>query len=168
MSISKNSEDPEKAMQYMNLLYSDKDLINLFTNGIEGKHYVKTSDNMIAKPDGVTETGYMFNQWEVGNNFLSSIWKGEDPQIWDKMKEFNKSAVRSNAMGFTFNAVPVKTEIAAVSNVINQYRIGLETGMLDQADNLPEFNAKLKTAGLDKIIAEKQKQLDAWVKVNNN
>jgi putative aldouronate transport system substrate-binding protein len=58
---------------------------------------------------------------------------------------------------------PVKTELAAATNVINQYKVGLESGTLDPALTA-EFNAKLKTAGLDKIIAEKQKQIDAWAK----
>lgn len=164
MSISKNSGNPEKAMQFMDLMYSDPAIVNLLDNGIEGKHYVKKSDNLIALPDGVTETGYMFNQWELGNNYLASVWEGEDPQIWEKMQAFNKSAIRSKAMGFTFDANPVKTEIAAVTNVMNQFRVGLETGTLDPAVNLPEFNKKLKAAGMDKIIVEKQKQLDAWAK----
>ncbi|MFD0693519.1 ABC transporter substrate-binding protein [Paenibacillus sp. GCM10027628] len=164
MSISKNSGNPEKAMQFMNLMYADPAIVNLIDNGIEGKHYVKKSDQMIAMPDGVQETGYLFNQWELGNNFLAKVWEGDDPQIWEKMKAFNKSAIRSKALGFTFDAEPVKTEIAAVTNVVNQFNVGLGTGTLDPAANLPEFNAKLKSAGLDKIIAEKQKQLDAWAK----
>lgn len=165
MSISKNSGNPDKAMQFMNLMYSDPSIVNLISNGIEGKHYVKKG-NMIAMPDGAKETGYMLNQWELGNNFLNNVWEGEDPKIWEKMQEFNKSAIRSKALGFTFDANPVKTEIAAVTNVSNQFRVGLETGTLDPAENLPEFNSKLKAAGLDKIIAEKQKQLDAWAKAS--
>ncbi|MFD0620540.1 ABC transporter substrate-binding protein [Paenibacillus sp. GCM10027629] len=166
MSISKNSGNPDKAMQFLNLMYSDPAIVNLLDNGIEGKHYVKKSESMIAMPDGATQTGYMFNQWEIGNNYLSYVWEGEDPQIWEKMQAFNKSAVRSKAMGFTFDANPVKTEIAAVTNVMNQFRVGLETGTLDPAANLPEFNNKMKAAGLDKIIAEKQKQLDAWAQAS--
>lgn len=163
MSITKNSDNPERAMDFMNLMYTDKDIVNLIDNGIEGKHYVKKSDNLIAKPAGMKESGYMLNQWEVGNNFLSYIWEGENPQIWELMQQFNKSSIRSKALGFTFNVDPVKTEVAAATNALNQYRIGLETGTIDTA-MLQEFNAKLKSAGLDKIIAEKQKQLDAWAK----
>ncbi|MGO4495757.1 ABC transporter substrate-binding protein [Paenibacillus sp. 2RAB27] len=164
MSISKNSGNPERAMQFMNLLYTDKNLVNLIDNGIEGKHYVKKSDTIIAKPDGKTETGYYLNEWEIGNNFLAYVWEGEDPQIWDNMQKFNKSAFKSKALGFTFDVEPVKTEIAAAMNVLNQYRVGLETGTLDPKLSLQEFNSKLKASGLDKIIAEKQKQLDVWAK----
>lgn len=163
MSIAKNSGNQEKAMQFMNMMYTDKNIANLISNGIEGKHYVKKSDNMIAPPPGVTESGYLFNQWEVGNNYLTSVWEGTDPKIWEQMKAFKDAAVKSKALGFTPDFEAIKTEVAAVTNVINQYKVGLETGTLDPS-LLPEFNTKLKAAGMDKIIAEKQKQLDAWVK----
>ncbi|MCH1624362.1 ABC transporter substrate-binding protein [Ferdinandcohnia quinoae] len=164
MAIARNSENPEKAMEMMNLLYTDKDIMNLIANGIEGKHYQVKDDGTIKLPDGVTESNYVFNQWLIGNNFLTYPWEGNSPQLWDEMKEFNESAIVSPALGFTFNPDPVKTEIAACTNVLNQYKAGLATGTLDPDKSLPEFNKKLKEAGIDKIIAEKQKQFDAWKK----
>ncbi|MNP84439.1 hypothetical protein D3C76_1837450 [compost metagenome] len=53
-----------------------------------------------------------------------------------------------------------------MGNVIAQYYLPLETGSVDPEEILPQFIAKLKTAGIDKVIAEKQKQLDEWVKSN--
>jgi putative aldouronate transport system substrate-binding protein len=165
ISITKNSEDPERAMQFMNLMYTDKDIANLISLGVEGKHYVVKHDNIIALPEGVTQSGYSFNQWELGNNFLTYVWEGKAPDIWDQMKKFNDNAIKSTAIGFTFNVEPVKTEIAAATNVLNQYKIGLESGTLDPALTA-EFNTKLKSAGLDKIIVEKQKQFDTWLKAS--
>jgi putative aldouronate transport system substrate-binding protein len=69
-------------------------------------------------------------------------------------------------MGFSFDQEPVKTEVAAVQNVMAQYRKALENGASDPVTILPEYQAKLRAAGLDKIIAEKQKQLDAWAAEN--
>ncbi|MEC0266361.1 ABC transporter substrate-binding protein [Paenibacillus anseongense] len=164
--IPQNSAYPERAMMLLNLLYTDKDLINLLDWGIEGKHYVKVSDNMIDFPPGIDakNSGYYLGlSWIFGNQFLSYVFKGDDPDIWKKMDEFNKSAKKSKALGFNFNTESVKTEITAVTNVVNQYQKGLETGTLDPDKALPDYNAKLKSAGIDKIIQEKQKQLDAWV-----
>lgn len=166
-SIPKNSKDPARAMMLLNLLYSDKQLYNLFTWGIEGKHYVKKSDNVIDYPPGVDiqNLGYNFGTpYMSGNQFLSYTWTTEDPDIWKKMDEFNKSAKKSKALGFSFDVDKVKTELAAVNNVLTEYRVGLETGTLDPAENLPKFIDKLKAAGSDKIISEKQKQLDEWAK----
>ncbi|GIO16612.1 ABC transporter substrate-binding protein [Cohnella xylanilytica] len=164
LSIPKNSKNPERAMQLMNLLYTDADVINLLDNGIEGKHYVKTEKGQIKVPDG-TKSGYTFNQWEVGNAALTYTWEGTDPDHWNQLKQFNKEATYSPALGFSFDATPVKTEVAAVTNVVNQYRSGLDSGSLDPKV-LTDFVSKLKQAGGDKIIAEKQKQLDAFLAVN--
>ncbi|WP_261302061.1 ABC transporter substrate-binding protein [Paenibacillus andongensis] len=167
--IPRNSTNPERAMMLLNLLYTDKDLINLLDWGIEGKHYVKVSDNMIDFPQGVdakTSGYYMGLGWMFGNQFLSYVFKGDDPDIWKKTAEFNKNAKKSKALGFNFNAEPVKTEITAVTNVNNQYQKGVETGTLDPDKALPDYIAKLKSAGIDKIVAEKQKQLDEWAKTS--
>ncbi|MDQ6419511.1 ABC transporter substrate-binding protein [Paenibacillus sp. LHD-117] len=164
-SVARNSKDPDRAMMLLNLMYTDKDLINLLDYGIEGKHYEKVSDNIIDYPQGVdaTNSGYNLQMgWMFGNQSLSYIWNGDDPELWNQLADFNRSATKSKALGFTFNADAVKTEIAAVTNVQNQYKVALETGMIDPASKLPEFIKQLKSAGIDKIVAEKQKQLDAW------
>ncbi|MEH7336558.1 ABC transporter substrate-binding protein [Neobacillus drentensis] len=164
LSIARNSQNPEKTMEFINLLYTDKDIMNLLDLGVEGKHYVKNTDGTIKLPEGVKESKYVFNQWEIGNNFLTYPWEGNPANYWDIMKKHNESAVFSPAFGFTFNPDPVKTEIAASTNVLNQYKLGLESGTLDPEKSLPEFNSKLKASGLEKIIAEKQKQFDKWNK----
>jgi putative aldouronate transport system substrate-binding protein len=164
LSIARNSQNPEKAMEVINLLYTDKDVMNLLANGIEGKHYEVKPEGVISLPEGVTESNYVFGQWQIGNNFLTYPWEGNDSDYWEQMKQHNDSAIFSPAFGFTFNPDPVKTEVAAAMNVLNQYRVGIETGTLDPDKSLPEFNKKLKDAGLEKIIAEKQKQYDEWKK----
>ncbi|CAM4226018.1 ABC transporter substrate-binding protein [Paenibacillus alkaliterrae] len=164
MSIPKNTQDPDRAAQLLNLLYTDKDIANLIANGIEGKHYVDAGNGQIKAPE--VASNYVFNQWQVGNNALAKVWEGTAPDLWEQTKAFNKSANFSKALGFSFDSSPVKTEVAAVANVNNQYKAGLESGTIDPA-KLDEFISKLKAAGLDKIIAEKQKQLDQWAIENN-
>lgn len=167
-TIAQQSENPERAMMMLNLLYTNKELANLFAWGIEGKHYVKISDNQIDYPEGVDSksVGYNTSLLTVPNQMITYVFKGDDPDLREKTKAFNASAIKSKALGFSFNSEPVKNEATAVSNVIEQYKKMLETGTVDPADKLDEFNKKLKAAGIEKIIAEKQKQLDAWAAAN--
>jgi putative aldouronate transport system substrate-binding protein len=166
-TIPHNSKIPEKAMQFMNLMYTDPDIVNLFDWGIEGVHYVKASDGTIDYPEGVTamNSGWNLNQgWMFGNQFLSHIWKGDSTTLWKDVDNFNKVAVQSKAIGFTFDASKFKTEMAALNNLKEQYKFGLESGSMDPEVMLPEFISKLKAAGIDEVIAEKQRQLDEWAK----
>ncbi|NOU72260.1 extracellular solute-binding protein [Paenibacillus sp. LMG 31458] len=168
-AIPNTSKDPERAMMFLNLLYTDKQLLNLLDWGIEGKHYAKAGDNIIDYPQGVdaASVGYNLNlPWMFGNQLNSYIWKTEDPKIWDRYKEFNTGAQKSIALGFVFDPEKVKNEIAATNNVATQFTGGLYTGTIDPEKFVPEFVTKLKAAGMDKIIAEKQKQLDEWAKTN--
>ncbi|TXK77415.1 ABC transporter substrate-binding protein [Paenibacillus sp. N3.4] len=162
LGISTTSEDPERAMILINLLHTDKVLNNLLNFGIEGVHYEKVSDNIIKATDA-TKNYNPGASWMFGNQFLNYIWETEDPQKWDKFKEFNKDAKKSPGLGFTFNAEPVKTEVAALVNVGKEYDPPLDTGSVDSEKILPKYREKLKAAGLDKILAEKQKQLDAFL-----
>ena len=68
----------------------------------------------------------------------------------------------SPILGFAFNPEPVKTEIAQCQAVSKEYMPILGTGSADLATKLPEFLDKLNKAGSEKIVAEIQKQIDAW------
>ena len=89
----------------------------------------------------------------------------EPADIFDQMKEANASASKSLALGFQFDAGPVADQMAACANVVSQYYIPLIMGDADIDAVLPEFQQALHTAGIDDIIAEKQRQLDAWLAI---
>lgn len=57
-AIPANSEKPERAMEVLDLLYNDPEASNLFTNGVEGVHYVYTDDSkqVIDYPEGKEAT----------------------------------------------------------------------------------------------------------------
>lgn len=168
LAISRTSQNPEKAMEVINLLHSDRYVNNLLNFGIEGEHYVRKegSDHIISLPEGIDPNNRTYNpgaQWQLGNQFLNDLWDNEDPQKWEKFKEFNARGVKSPALGFTFNSQSVKNEIAAVNNVNKQFKPALTSGAVNPDEMLPKYAEKLKAAGIDKIIAEKQKQLDAFL-----
>jgi putative aldouronate transport system substrate-binding protein len=162
LGISSTSDDPARAMMFINLLHTDHELNNLLNFGIEGVHYEKVSTNII-KATNATKNYNPGASWMFGNQFLNYIWETEDPQKWEKFKAFNEDAKKSPGLGFTFNAEPVKTEVAALVNVGKEYDPALDTGSVDSDKVLPKYREKLKAAGLEKILAEKQKQLDAFL-----
>jgi len=161
LGISSTSKDPARAMMLINLLHTDKEINNLLNFGIEGEHYTRNGEIITA-----TDSTANYNPgsaWMFGNQFLNYVWDTEDPDKWAKFKEFNQNAKVSPALGFVFNSEPVKAEVGALANVIRQYQRALETGSLDVDKILAEYEAKLKDAGVDKVIAEKQKQFDEFL-----
>lgn len=166
-AIPTNSENPEKAMAFMNLMYSDKDISNLLIYGIKDVHYkvIDEANGIIDYADGTDATNSKYPGglgWGWPNQFLGYIWNGNPADYWTQMDTFNKTATPSGALGFVFDAANVATEMAACTNVIDQYKNALMGGVIDPDEALPKFVQELKDAGIDNIIAEKQKQLDAW------
>ncbi len=169
-TIPHNSQNPEAAMKFLNLMYTDPTLVNLLCYGIEGEHYVVTdqANDIIDYPEGITAATKKYDNslaWTWGNMLIGHRWNGNVPN--QEMIDFNKAAIQSKALGFVFDTNAVQNEITACSNVVARYAVGLEWGKLDPDATLPAFQKELHDAGIDAIIAEAQKQLDAWAESKN-
>lgn len=166
--INSQCEDPVTAMKVLNLFYTNKEIQNLLAWGIEGEHYemVDEEQGIIRYPDGKDAGSVGYYQWtkfSFQNNFLQYLMEGTSPTQWKEIEAFNNEAMVSGALGFTFNSASVSTQVAACTNVVNEYAKALLNGQLDPETELPAFIEKLKASGIDEIIAEKQSQLDAWL-----
>jgi putative aldouronate transport system substrate-binding protein len=170
-AIPVTCKNPEKTALFLDKLYTDPVVWNLLNWGIEGKHYKKLTNNIATYADGVnpSNSGYLMNlTWFYGNSLVQGglMWEGNADDINQQMREFNRTSMKSKAMGFNFDTTPVRNAITSVHNVINEYRLALGMGLMDVDETLPRFKRALKDAGIDEIIAEKQKQLDAWASAN--
>lgn len=74
--IPASCEKPEKAMQILELLYTDPEIANIFANGLEGEHWVYADEenNVIDYPEGkdANSTGYTVFSWSVPNQLINS------------------------------------------------------------------------------------------------
>ncbi len=160
--IPSSTANADKAMEMMALLYTDPTVANLLLNGIEGVHYEENEDGTIRRIDPDNCKYQQFLGWAYGNQFITKVWEGNDLDVYEKTREFNDSAIKSRALGFAFDNSSVVNELTACNNVANKYRTSLECGDVDPNEVLPKFIEELKSAGIDKIVAEKQAQLNAW------
>lgn len=169
MSIYAKSENPEKAMDFLSLLFTDKDVLNTVVYGIEGTHYFADGENRYKLPEGATGTSqddYFFPAYTQGNRFLLRLHEQDPEDKWEQYKEFNESAEVSPALGFVFDATPVMNEITAINNVYSEYITSLLVGAVDPDTYLPQAIEKLKAAGSERVVEEAQKQYDEWKKNN--
>lgn len=54
-------------------------------------------------------------------------------------------------------------QVTACNNVVASYNTALRWGAMDPNENIPKFIAELEAAGINDIIAEKQRQLDEFL-----
>lgn len=160
MAINRNSKNPERAMMLLELLNTDKELFNLLNFGIKDNHFKIDADGFMVPGDN--QQGYNPSvPWMFASNFLANVEKGMPADVWEQTKKVNEEALPSKLLGFTFDAEPVKGEIAKATAVYDEYSRAIQLGVSSE-DKYNTFVAKMKTAGADKIIAEMQKQIDAW------
>jgi putative aldouronate transport system substrate-binding protein len=162
LAISRTSKNPDKAIMFIQELWTNSNLKNTIIFGIEGTHYKKIADNQI---EFIKDGKYQQNaaKWEMGTVFNSYLTSSEKPGIYEKLLAMEKVAESSKLSGFTFDPTSVKTELAqlvAVEQEINS----LSKGQLDPESYMPKMLDKVEKAGVQKVINEVQKQYDEWLK----
>jgi len=170
VAISAKSNHIEKSLELIELLNTNDALYMLITQGEEGVDYEYTSDGTVRLIEG--KYNFNWNEWQVGQsyspNFTRALYSKNELGEGQKkaqslVYEADREAEISPVTGFTFDPAPVKTQLANCNAVITEMIPALSNGAIDPKKALPEFLERLKTAGVDDIIKEKQAQLDAWL-----
>ena len=167
--ISSTCKYPEKALQFLNLTYSDVDIVNLIIYGIYGRDYVLNDEGTVEWPEGFTLNTVPYTSQfacgTVGSQYKQYELAGVPADNKDKMAWDDDNAERSVAIGFAFDTSEYTTEVSMITNVINQYLNSIMCGSVDLDSTLDAFNKDLYDAGMQTIIDAKQEQLNAFLEM---
>lgn len=164
--VMQQSKDKVKAFQFLNWCYTSKEFNDLLNWGVPGVDWVVNDDGQADYPEGVTTQTVNYHSdfgFIYPNQFLMTPWAGSPADIWEAYREFDEDAIASKAFGFSFDAVNVANEVAQCSAVLSKYQADIFFGAVDTETGLASLNAELYDAGLQTIMDEKQRQLDAWL-----
>ena len=165
LSIPASSENPEKAMQFLQKWYTDSEVATLLIDGVEGVHYQVEEDGTIGyigSADDCTYYNYSMG-WIMGNQFITPVWTGSSPMCGIRLVSGMKALWFLKPLVLLLIIPVFSMRLRACTNVLTKYRGDLETGTIDPEENIPKFIEELKANGIDTIIAEKQAQLDAFL-----
>ncbi|MBB3110280.1 putative aldouronate transport system substrate-binding protein [Paenibacillus phyllosphaerae] len=164
-SVGAHSKNPERALMAYDLIRNNEEVYHLLNYGLEGVQY-EIKDGKRARPAGYNE---------ADDNFYSDFWGGRVDKFeipsettWDQIEEtyyaeYDKIKKPYVYGQFVFDKTPVEAELTAVSQVAGELGPAITFGKAgDPAKAVEEFRNKLKTAGYDKVLAELQKQMDAY------
>lgn len=164
ISVSRTCQNPEKAMKFIELINTNAELYNLISFGIEGKHYTTDEENKIVLN---ADSGYYQNaSWKFGCTYNAKVMHGQDANVWEETRRLNEEATASPLAAFTFDTKPVVNEISAVTTINSQYKV-LATGAEDKSVYWEEYVNKMKTAGIEKIRQEYEKQVNEFLASRN-
>ena len=157
VGISSSCQYPEEAMQFLNLLFTDAYLTNLLEYGVEGENYTLTEE-------GLADTGgnYFLLYGQPLDQRLRYISTENGKEYTDKCRAYLEKDVESPALGFVYDDSSVTEETALCRAAVDQYFRVIDCGCVDPETEIPKFVSALKEAGIDRILEEKQRQLDLW------
>ncbi len=171
-AISATCEHPVEAMKALELINTDEFIATAIRFGLEGIHYTVNEDGTLF-----TDDPSLLN-YNNDNNFywygaqFGALVKAKVPaskgtaQFMDKLAEANAKAKPGN-MGFIFDPSPVQNELAACSAKIDEFNTNLKFGKLGSMEeinaSLEAFDKALTEAGIEKVVAECQAQLNAFL-----
>ena len=162
LAIPIASENPVKAMKYINLMHSDTELLDMMLFGVPEEMWKFADDGRVEVIDSSWYSAHG-GAWTLGDVSLQHVTTLEDPEKNQKLIDYSADAIPHPSLGFRY-VVPAELEpqVAALVNVNNAMERALKTGAVDPAVELPKFLADGKAAGSEAILADVQAQYEAW------
>jgi putative aldouronate transport system substrate-binding protein len=168
VAIAASSENPERTMMVLDLLMEEKEYNYLLYYGIEGKNYVITDDGKIGLPNGVTDETNSYPVDAAGFWFTNknqhlplASWTKDYIEL---KKEIPSMQYTSPYIEFSPDLTNIQTEVDNISLVTQQYMQPMCFGMADDIDQgMETLKEKLISAGIEKVKAEVQKQIRAYL-----
>lgn len=173
-AIYTGSKNADKCLQFMNLMYTNKDLYNLVALGEEDLDYkwkqeVDDNGEVYDYISYVKSSKYKLNtDWSVGTEFNVYRKYLQSATVVEDTKKLNNESKKSPAYGFTY--IPEKDLNSSLSacytdanNYVKQFLNGTYDASKTVDEILGELNEKLNDNGAKNIVKSKQKQLDSFL-----
>lgn len=147
--IASGSSHPQAAMRFLNLLYTNEDLVNLWVYG--------TTDPAATK---------MYSQ--AANERLRHLREAEFD--WRQLLDWSAQNMERTykAQGYSYDSSAMRIPLMKIEKILDAYLPLLETGSVEDWEALYErMLAELDAAGIQDVIADNQRQFDYWLSAKN-
>ncbi|MDR3086201.1 MAG: ABC transporter substrate-binding protein, partial [Christensenellaceae bacterium] len=161
LGIPVSSQDPERAMMYLNEMQMNPELINLMAWGVEGVHYTLDDQGRAVQKDMNGWSDSHGGKWTIGDQFKQYVSNQEDPEKYQQMQALTDEAWMHESVGFRFKQDDYANEYAATYSVTDSLERGIMSGV--NAGGLEQFIQGYKDAGVyDVIFPAVQEAYAAW------
>lgn len=165
LGITSSSKYPDEAFKLLYLLYTDSEYASLLQCGIEGKNYTITNKNEVELNEEYSTFGdldtFQANPYITDRNFEMIVTTEEKQRL---LKEMFKRVKKSKTYGFEY---PETDKTKAIKEIYKKYD-GLYYGAFNNVEKtLEQANNELKSAGLDEVLNDINRQLEKYYNKNN-
>lgn len=171
MAISAGSKNPERALMVYDLLRNDPECYKLFCYGIQGVSWDVNEEGLRITPES-------YNSDTDNINGTTNYWWGRNDDLeikdatknWDAIDklyaEYDKIKIEYPYGQYVADVDSIQSQIQNINeihtNYMKQIAYGKYSGTAE--DIVAEYQAALKSAGIDDVTAELQRQFDELYK----
>jgi putative aldouronate transport system substrate-binding protein len=169
LAFPTTAKNPERALALYDLITNDEEVHRAFYYGVVDKSYRLVNQGGKPQIQAINTTDdYSFsNLWTARTQEYTLPVIGAPPDLAQRKAAFDayiKDGVKSQKYrSLVIDTSSVETEYAACISVHQQYWWPLELGYVDPVTGLREYQEKMAAAGVEKVRAALQRQLDAYV-----
>ncbi|MDR1904904.1 MAG: ABC transporter substrate-binding protein [Treponema sp.] len=169
LALPTTSKNPERALALYDYITNDEQVFQAFFYGVEGKSYELVTESGQTWIRAINTDMYSFsNLWAARTNEFMLPVVGAPPDLRERKAAFDayiKDGVKSQKFrSLVIDTTSVETEYAACISVHQQYWWPLELGYVDMESGLKAYRDNMTAAGIEKVRAVLQRQLDDYVK----
>ncbi|AGC67478.1 putative liporotein [Thermoclostridium stercorarium subsp. stercorarium DSM 8532] len=170
VAVSINTVDFGRSLMLLEKFKNDQRYFDLTCVGIEGKHWIDIGPNKFRPgPDANNFPIYGTSMWGWISEKFRRVSETEPKQLREYINSWIPDVVYPITDNFIFDDTNVKSEYAAVSNVVKTYATIFDLGMAEDIEKtIEEMKDKLNKAGYEKVEAEFRRQYEDFIKANLN
>lgn len=167
--VSATSPHPEAAIQFLNWVYKSQDNFDLVLYGVKDVHWQDAGQNKkeTLKKNQNGGAVYELANWLLGHVEMNRYPTTTDPGRLERRTTISDNAVNSITIGFNFNPSAVAAEYA---NSVAEMKTSIDPlryGVISYEESFAKALSNMKAAGLDKVVAEYERQFKAWLEEKN-
>ena len=176
-AINANTQYPEQAFAFIQLVQSSSYLRNLLNYGIEGVHYdlvpasyeelLEVQGRPYVFPSRVRLHPERMHRYQVpyfvqGGLFHTYVLEGDPLDKWAIFEEYNQNSVAVPSFGFNFDLRDFQSQIRAINGVLDPFVRPLYSGFVVPEAHIEGLLQKLESVGIREVMEEMQRQIDVW------
>jgi putative aldouronate transport system substrate-binding protein len=162
LAVPSTSKHINEAVALINWFKKDQANYDLWSYGVEGVNY-KLVDGAVDVSSTPDANKYNANVWMWNDMRLARFSTNYPKQDIETLKSWDSQSQVTPFVGFTLDQSKIKSQISNIQAIMKEYVPNLGLGVTDYNKVKDEMMSKLKSAGLQDVINETQKQINAYV-----